>query len=158
MNGVHDMGGMDGFGKVEPEVNEPVFHEEWEGRVLAINRAMGFTGAWNGDISRHAKELLPPDVYLGSSYYRRWALGLEWMLTDNGLVGADEFAAGHALRPGAPLKHKLTLDQLETAVARRAAAASMPAPSLRPGERRGRAPEDSITPDRDRARTRRSTP
>ena len=29
MNGVHDMGGMDGFGKVEPEPNEPMFHEEW---------------------------------------------------------------------------------------------------------------------------------
>ena len=31
MNGVHDMGGMQGFGKVEPEPNEPVFHSEWEG-------------------------------------------------------------------------------------------------------------------------------
>ena len=41
MNGVHDMGGMDGFGKVEPEPNEPTFHERWEGRVLAMVRAMG---------------------------------------------------------------------------------------------------------------------
>jgi len=118
MNGVHDMGGMDGFGAVRPEANEPVFHEEWERRVFAINRAMGFTRAWNGDISRHAKELLPPDVYLGSSYYRRWALGLEWMLMDNGLVSADEFAAGHALRPGEPLKRKFTRDQLETMLRR----------------------------------------
>ena len=118
MNGVHDMGGVDGFGPVQPEANEPVFHEEWEGRVLALNRAMGYTGAWNGDISRFAKEQLPPDAYLGSSYYRRWTLGLEWMLMDNGLVGADEFSAGHALRPGEPLNRKLTLDQLETAVTR----------------------------------------
>jgi nitrile hydratase beta subunit len=95
-----------------------VFHETWEGRVLAMNRAMGFTGTWNGDISRFAKERLPPEVYLGSSYYRRWALGLEWMLTDNGLVGADEFEAGHALHPGKPLKRKLTLDKLQTALAR----------------------------------------
>src|SRR5699024_8963735 len=49
MNGVHDMGGMDGFGKVEPEPNEPVFHAEWEGRVMAMMRAMGFAGAWNID-------------------------------------------------------------------------------------------------------------
>jgi nitrile hydratase len=103
---------------VKPEDNEPVFHEEWEGRVLAMNRSMGFTGAWNGDISRYAKEQLRPDVYLGSSYYRRWELGLEWMLTENGLVGADEFAAGHALRPGKPLKRKLTLETLNTAVRR----------------------------------------
>jgi nitrile hydratase subunit beta len=118
MNGVHDMGGMDGFGRVEPEVNEPVFHEKWEGRVLAMNRSMGYTGTWNGDISRYAKEVIPPDVYLGSSYYKRWAIGLEWMLVDNGLVGADELAAGHALRTGEPLKRKLTTDQLETALAR----------------------------------------
>jgi len=64
MNGVHDMGGMDGFGPVQPEENEPVFHEEWEGRVLAMNRCMGYSRTWNGDISRHAKEILPPHVYL----------------------------------------------------------------------------------------------
>ena len=49
MNGVHDMGGMDGFGKVEPEPNEPMFHTEWEGRVLAMVRAMGAAGAFNID-------------------------------------------------------------------------------------------------------------
>lgn len=116
MDGVHDMGGMDGFGPVQPEENEPVFHAEWEGRVLAINRAMGYSRTWNGDISRHAKEKLPPDVYLASPYYRRWALALEQMLMDNGLVDADEFAAGHALHPGKPLKRKLTMDQLQNAL------------------------------------------
>ena len=118
MNGVHDMGGMDGFGPIEPEENEPVFHEIWEGRVLAMNRAMGFTSTWNGDISRYAKEVIAPDVYLGSSYYKRWTIGLEWMLAENGLVGEDEFAAGHPLRPGEPLKRKLTLDRLQSALSR----------------------------------------
>jgi nitrile hydratase len=118
MNGVHDMGGMDGFGPVEPEKNEPVFHEKWEGRALAMNRAMGYTGAWNGDISRFAKEAIRPDEYLGSSYYKRWIIGLEWMLTDNGLIGADELAAGRALRPGEPLRRKLTVDKLQTALVR----------------------------------------
>jgi len=41
-----DGGGMDGFGKVEVEQNEPPFHEPWEGRVMAMNRAMGAAGAW----------------------------------------------------------------------------------------------------------------
>jgi nitrile hydratase len=130
MNGVHDMGGMDGFGPVRPEENEPVFHEKWEGRVLAMNRAMGYTRAWNGDISRHAKEILPPHEYLGSSYYRRWELGLEQMLIDHGLVDADEFAAGHALRPGKPLKRKLTLEVLQTALARGSYARPATAPAL----------------------------
>ncbi len=77
MNGVHDMGGMDGFGKVEPEPNEPAFHEKWEGRVLAMVRAMGAAGAFNIDTSRFYRETLPPHIYLASSYYRKWLLGLE---------------------------------------------------------------------------------
>jgi nitrile hydratase subunit beta len=104
MNGVHDMGGMDGFGKVEPEPNEPVFHASWEGRVMAMNRAMGATGVWNIDMGRFSREMLPPTVYLASTYYQKWFLGLRQMLLDRGLIDADEVASGHALRPGKPLK------------------------------------------------------
>ena len=64
MDGIHDMGGMHGFGKVEPEPNEPVFHAPWEGRSLALNRAMGYTGIWTIDQTRFGIEKLPPDVYL----------------------------------------------------------------------------------------------
>ena len=104
MNGVHDMGGMDGFGKVEPEPNEPVFHAPWEGRVMAMNRAMGATGVWNIDMGRYSREMLPPHVYLASTYYQKWYLGLEQMLLERGLIDADEVGSGHALRPGKPLK------------------------------------------------------
>lgn len=98
MNGVHDMGGMDGFGKVEPEHNEPVFHARWEGRVMAMTRAMAALGHWNIDIGRYGIEVLPPHVYLSSSYYRRWFLRTANLLMQRGLVSADELAAGHALR------------------------------------------------------------
>ena len=84
MDGIHDMGGMDGFGKVDPEPNEPVFHESWEGRVLAMSRVMGASGAWNIDMGRYGIELLPPHVYLASSYYKKWFLRLEQMLTQRG--------------------------------------------------------------------------
>ena len=118
MNGVHDMGGMHGFGKVEPEPNEPVFHAEWEARVIALNRAMGATGEWTIDIFRAAIEAFPPRVYLGSSYYRKWALRLERLLLDGGFVDADELAAGHALRPGKPLKRKLAADDVSRVLTR----------------------------------------
>ena len=49
MNGVHDMGGMDGFGPVEIEKDEPIFHAEWERRAMALTVAMGFQGLWNID-------------------------------------------------------------------------------------------------------------
>lgn len=44
MNGVHDMGGMHGFGTVLPEPNEPVFHAQWEARVFAAVRGAGVVG------------------------------------------------------------------------------------------------------------------
>jgi nitrile hydratase subunit beta len=103
MDGVHDMGGMDGFGNVEPEPNEPVFHETWEGRVMAMSRAMGASGTWTIDASRYGIERLPPHVYLTSSYYKRWFLRTQALLVEHGLVGEDEIAAGHALRPGEAL-------------------------------------------------------
>jgi len=118
MNGVHDMGGMDGFGKVEPEPDEPVFHAAWEARVIAMNRAMGATGAWNIDMSRFSREMLAPDVYLASSYYRKWFLGLEKILLERALVDADEIAAGHALRPGKPLKRKFTVADIDRVLTR----------------------------------------
>jgi len=108
MDGVHDMGGMHGFGKVEPEENEPVFHAGWEGRCLALNRAMGAIGAWTIDEGRAGIEELPPDVYLASSYYGKWALRLHNMVVARGFAGADELAAGHALRAAKAPPRKLT--------------------------------------------------
>ena len=104
MNGVHDMGGMDGFGKVEPELNEPVFHAPWEGRVNAMMRALGGAGAWNLDMFRSARESQPPAFYLTSSYYKSWERTLETLLLERGLVTTEEIAAGRSLSAPKPLK------------------------------------------------------
>jgi nitrile hydratase subunit beta len=108
MDGIHDMGGMDGFGKVEAEPNEPPFHETWEGRVLALERAMNYAGAWQIDHSRFARERLPPHVYLNASYYQKWALAMELNVLERGLASTEELKSGHALGPGKTLKRKLT--------------------------------------------------
>jgi nitrile hydratase subunit beta len=119
MNGVHDMGGMDGFGKVEAEANEPTFHETWEGRVLAMVRAMGAAGAFNIDTSRFYRESLPPHVYLSSSYYWKWLLGLEDNLVDKGFIAPSELAAGRAKEPAKPLKRgKFGRDDVERIMVR----------------------------------------
>ena len=86
-NSIHDMGGMHGFGPVVAETDEPPFHERWEGRLFAMQRSMGFTGLWTIDAGRASLEALPPLDYLGSSYYRRWFLGLEKRLLQRNLVG-----------------------------------------------------------------------
>jgi nitrile hydratase beta subunit len=127
MDGVHDMGGMHGFGKVEPEANEPVFHAEWEARCLALNRAMGVIGAWTIDEGRAGIEMLPPDVYLARSYYGKWALRLQNMVIERGLAGADEIAAGRATRPAKPMKRKLTVADVPRTLTR--GSFTRPAPS-----------------------------
>jgi nitrile hydratase subunit beta len=134
---IHDMGGVDGFGKVEPEPNEPVFHAKWEGRVMAMNRAMGAGGAWNIDMSRSSREMLPPDIYLTSSYYRKWQLGMENLAIARGFIEPDELAAGHALRPGKPLKRgKLALSDLARVLTRGSYGRPPKAPALfKPGDR-----------------------
>ena len=130
MDGIHDMGGMDGFGKVEPELNEPMFHEEWESRVLAMVRAMGAAGAFNIDTSRFYRETLPPHVYLSSSYYKKWFLGLEEMLIEKGYLTREEVAAGHAMQPAKALKHgKFDLANVERVMVRGKFARPAPAPA-----------------------------
>jgi nitrile hydratase len=104
MNGVHDMGGMDGFGKVEAEPNEPTFHERWEGRVMAMARAIGTNGGINIDMQRFSREILPPVTYLASSYYEKWFLALEQSMIERGMIGKDEIDTGHSLRQTPPLK------------------------------------------------------
>lgn len=102
MNGVHDMGGMHGLGPVEPEPDEPVFHHDWERRAFALTIAAG-AGRWNLDMSRHARERIPPAAHLQSSYYEKWIWGTERLLLELGYVTAPELASGKAAgrAPGA---------------------------------------------------------
>lgn len=104
MNGIHDMGGMDGFGKVDAPPAEPAFHEAWEGRVMGMNRALVVAKEWNIDEGRYGIEILPAHLYLLTSYYERWFLRLENMCVEAGLVTREEIAAGRSLSKGRALK------------------------------------------------------
>jgi len=99
MNGAQDLGGMMGFGPVQPEPHEPIFHADWEKRALGLNLASSALGEWNIDISRHARETLHPADYLSSSYYEIWIKGLTKLLTMRGLINSSELAAGHSQEP-----------------------------------------------------------
>lgn len=101
MNGIHDMGGMHGFGAIQREVDEPVFHHPWEARIFAIRHAMGAWGKWNIDASRYAREIIPPAEYLRMSYYERWLAGLVTQMIETGLVSRQEVESGRA-DPAAP--------------------------------------------------------
>ncbi len=104
MDGVHDLGGVEGFGPIpiedDREGDEPVFHADWEPRVMAIRSLMGFWRKWNIDGGRHSIECLPPADYLGFSYYEKWLAGLVNLMVSTGLVTTEEISAGQP-RPGA---------------------------------------------------------
>jgi nitrile hydratase len=102
MNGVHDMGGMHGFGPIvaEPEATEPSFHADWERTVLAVMYALDRHGLWSVDRFRKTIESEPPTEYLGRSYYERWLAALETLLESHGVLTTAELAAGRANGPG----------------------------------------------------------
>jgi nitrile hydratase subunit beta len=118
VNGAHDMGGQHGFGHVEPEPDEPVFHTEWERRAFALTLAMGATGEWNLDASRFARESLPPAEYLAKTYYEIWLAGLQKLAAERGLVADEELAAGRPLQPPRPVARTLAGPDVERALSR----------------------------------------
>lgn len=90
MNGVHDLAGMHGFGPVHPKPSEPVFHAAWERRTFALTLAADAWRRWNLDMSRYAREQMPPAEYLSATYYERWLFGLEKLLVEHGFLTADQ--------------------------------------------------------------------
>jgi nitrile hydratase len=136
MNGVHDLGGMHGFGPVEVERDEPVFHAEWEEKAFALTLAAGFLGKWNLDMSRSAREQMPAAEYLSTTYYEHWLFGLRKLLVDQGLVTARELATS---RPESRAQEARVLRaaDVSTALRNRLAARvdeDVP-PKFRPGDR-----------------------
>lgn len=93
MDGVHDLGGVAGFGPVDVEIDEPVFHAEWEGRVFALSGCLMMAGASDGPTFRHSIERMDPVHYLGSSYYEHWLTGVATLAVERGLVDRNELVA-----------------------------------------------------------------
>jgi nitrile hydratase subunit beta len=137
MNGVHDMGGMQGMGPVRPEKNEPVFHERWEARSYALNGAMGAWRKWNIDASRHERELLPAVDYLRMSYYESWVVRLEQLLIKSGLVTRSEIETGKPASDLAKAVPALRADMVNDAIRNGSPAnRSLPAlPRFKAGQR-----------------------
>lgn len=93
MDGIHDMGGMQGFGRVPHEMDERVFHAPWEARVHGMVYTLFAQGMLNIDAFRHAIERIPPKEYLGSPYYGRWARAVEVLLIEAGALRPGELQA-----------------------------------------------------------------
>jgi nitrile hydratase len=101
MDSMHDLGGRQGFGRVEREEDEPVFHDRWEAAVYTIANHMMRQGVIrNVDQFRHGIERIDPVAYLTHGYYGRWLGGVENLLTEAGVLQAEQMAAAVEARGG----------------------------------------------------------
>jgi nitrile hydratase len=98
MSRVNDVGGMQGFGAVEHELDEPAFHADWEAHVFAMNRALLGAGVYTLDEFRDAIERMPPAEYLASGYYDKWFSAVRRLCVEKGVLTAEE--VDRALRAG----------------------------------------------------------
>jgi nitrile hydratase subunit beta len=120
MNGVHDMGGMHGFGPIQHEINEPVFHEPWEARLVGMRNVASLPRERPGSF-RYDLETLDPVFYLTASYYERWLETFVGRLIRQGLITPEELASRidfYTEDPAAPVPTAQNPDQATAAVAR----------------------------------------
>jgi len=89
MDGIHDMGGMHGFGPIPIDDHEAVFPEIWQGRVFACNLALSIQTGGNVDRFRFLIESMPPAEYLSASYYERWLASMMASIDADGLMDGD---------------------------------------------------------------------
>ena len=101
MDGIHDVGGAQGHGRVAANDSEPPFHEEWEARMCGIARAIARPRDWNIDKFRFTREQLQPVEYLTRPYFDQWYSCYAAMLLGSGLVTVEELAAGRSAQPPA---------------------------------------------------------
>ena len=112
VDGIHDLGGMEGFGPVVVERDEPVFHAPWEGRVVGMLFAPGPLGV-RVDAYRHAVERMDPAHYLAASYYERMLTGVTTLLVEHGVVERAALEAGAGRR--VPLAQPVAADVVPVA-------------------------------------------
>jgi nitrile hydratase subunit beta len=93
MDGVHDMGGMHGFGRVVEPGGDAAYHERWEPRVFAIQILVGVEGLGAGPGGRPVREEMEPARYLAASYYERWLYSAEQRLLRKGTIAPGEVEA-----------------------------------------------------------------
>ena len=105
MDGVHDLGGREGFGPIAGKADEKMIHADWEIRDFAIKQSAAAGQSWTIDWFRYCRELADPVDYLTRPYYDQWLTTLVAQLIDEGYLTLDEVKAGAAAftpKPGVP--------------------------------------------------------
>ena len=115
MDGVHDLGGREGFGPIVDKADDKPFHADWEMRAFGMKQVSAAAKSWTIDWFRHCRELVDPVDYLTRPYFDQWLTTLAAQLIDEGYLTLDEIkarrldlraeaqrSAANARRPRAP--------------------------------------------------------
>ena len=90
MDGIHDLGGKQGFGRVRHAPGAPAFHAAWEQRVGALYALAVRHGLFNMDEYRHAIERMEPRHYMAAGYFERTLTSLATLCVEKGVVTLAE--------------------------------------------------------------------
>ena len=90
MDGIHDLGGKQGFGTVRHGPDAAVFHEGWEKRINALYGLAVRLGIFNMDEYRHAIERMEPRHYMNAGYYERTLTSLATLCVEKGVLTRAE--------------------------------------------------------------------
>ncbi len=99
MDGVHDLGGKQGFGPVDVDEKEAPFHADWEGRMWAIAQCGLGRDGWTIDWWRHCRELIDPVDYLSRPYFDSWMQAYTAAYIDSNTMTLDEIVNAHSSTP-----------------------------------------------------------
>ncbi len=113
MDGIHDLGGKQGFGPI-PIGDNKGFHHDWERRMWAIARAGILPPGTIIDQFRHGLEHMVPNDYLNFSYFNKWCANYYMLYLNAGIYTDAEVQSGKSEQPRAPAK-ALTLQQVMAA-------------------------------------------
>ncbi|MEM6588818.1 MAG: nitrile hydratase subunit beta [Pseudomonadota bacterium] len=110
MDGVHDLGGKHGFGRVPVSTDEPAFPQPWEGRAYGLVQSVGDPDS-TIDWFRHIVELMPPAAYMSEPYFQKWQYVQIIELIQAGKLTMDEVLSGNPVKTGHPAKAR-SLDRV----------------------------------------------
>ena len=99
MDGIHDLGGREGFGSIDVNEGDEPFHSTWEARLYGIVRSISRSSDWNLDWFRHCRELIDPVDYLTRSYFDQWLMTYAAMMVNSGMATVNELASGRSSHP-----------------------------------------------------------
>ena len=105
MDGVHDLGGREGFGPIVDKADDKPFHADWEMRAFGMKQASAAAQSWTIDWFRHCRELTDPVDYLTRPYFDQWLTTLAAQMIDEGYLTLDEIKTRRPAftpKPGVP--------------------------------------------------------